>query len=329
MFVNKALHWICAVAMGLASATADAQVTGSASFPSKPVRIINPFPAGSGPDVVARVVGEKLSRSWSQAVVVDNRPGASGFIALGAAKAAPPTGYDLLVAAADHMAINPALFKKLPYDANKDFVPVTGLYRTSFFILVGEKSPIKTVPELIAYARGAPGAATYGSNAVGSPLHLGAAQIETITGTSMRHIPYRETSALYQAVANGDVTWALGSIGSAGSLISAGKLRVLAVADTQRSLALPDVPTVAEAGGPNVAVPSWVALFAPAGTPVAVVDQIRANVHQTLDMPDVRSKLMAIGFIPAPVSGAEVSQWIASDGLRYAGLVKSTGASTD
>ncbi len=330
MFIKKSLPWLCAAAIGLTSLAAGAQVAGSsAAFPSRPVRIINPFPAGSGPDAVARIVGEKLARPWGQAVVIDNRPGASGFIAINAAKAAPPTGHDLLLAAADHMAINPALFRKLPYSATRDFVPVSGLYRTSFFVLVGEKSPIKTIPQLIAYARATPDAATYGSNAVGSPLHLGAAQIESATGTSMRHVPYKETSALYQAVANGDITWALGSIGSAGSLISAGKLRVLAVADTQRSQAMPDVPTIAEAGGPNVAVPTWVALFAPAGTPAAVVEQIRSAVHVALEMPDVRSRLMAIGFIPAPVSGAEVSQWIASDSVRYAELVKRTGASTD
>ncbi|MES2909992.1 MAG: tripartite tricarboxylate transporter substrate binding protein, partial [Pseudomonadota bacterium] len=201
MFIKKILPWLCAAALGLTSLVASAQSSPNASaFPSKPVRLINPFPAGSGPDAVARIVGEKLTRAWGQPVLVDNRPGASGFIAINAAKASAPTGYDLLVAAADHMAINPALFKKLPYSATKDFVPVSGLYRTSFFILVGEKSPIKTIPQLIAYARATPDAATYGSNAVGSPLHLGAAQIEYATGTTMRHVPYKETSALYQAV---------------------------------------------------------------------------------------------------------------------------------
>lgn len=331
MFIKQSLILLCAMALGTAGLPAAAQGAATpGTFPSKAVRFINPFPAGSGPDAVARVVGEKLSRAWSQPIVVDNRPGASGFIAIQAAKQTPATGYDLLVAAADHMAINPVLFKNLPYSATRDFVPITGLYRTSFFILVSEKSPIKTIPQLIAFARSAPDKATYGSNAVGSPLHLGGAQIEAATGSVMQHVPYKETSALYQAVANGDITWALGSIGSAGALITAGKLRVLAVADTQRSVAMPEIPTLAEAGGPaSVAVPTWVSLFAPAGTSPAVVEQIRASVHAALEMPDVRAKLMGFGFVPAPVNGQEVGRWIASDTVRYAELVRRTGATTD
>ncbi len=298
-------------------------------FPSKAIRIINPFPAGSGPDVVSRLVGEEMGKAFNQAVVVDNRPGASGFLALQAAKQAGPGGHALVLAAADHMAINPALFKKLPYSPTADFVPVSGLYRTSFFVLVGADSPIKTVPQLIAFARSGANRATYGSQAVGSPLHLGGAQIEAAIAATMQHVPFKETSALYQSVANGDVTWALGSLGSAGSLISAGKLRVLAVADSVRSPALPDVPTLAEAGGPAVSVPTWVALFAPAGMPPATVEAIRAAVHSALEAPDVRAKFLAFGFLPAVVNGAEVSKWITGDQRHYAALVKQTGATSD
>jgi tripartite-type tricarboxylate transporter receptor subunit TctC len=309
------------------SAMAQATPTG---FPAGPVRILNPFPAGSGPDAVSRLVGERLSKVWAQSIVIDNRPGASGFIALQAAKALPPTGHDLVVAAADHMAINPGLFKKLPYNATRDFVPVSGLYRVSFFVLVGEKSPIKSITHLITTARQSPDSITYGSNAVGSPLHLGGAQFETATGTTMRHIPFKETVQLYQAVANGDVSWALGSIGSAGPLIQAGKLRVLAVADYQRSPSMPDVPTLVEAGGPaDVAVTSWVALFAPAATPATVVSAIDAAVQNALNLSDVRSKLMNFGFSAAPASGGEVAKWIAADTPRYANLIKRTGASVD
>lgn len=327
MIARRTLAWLIAAA--LSTALPAVAQTAANAFPNKAVRIVNPFPPGSGPDAVSRIVGEKLSRAWGQPVVVDNRPGASGFLALGAAKQSAPTGYDIVLAAADHMAINPSLFKRLPYSATNDFVPISGLYRTSFFVLVSEQSPIKTIPQLIAFARSGAGRATYGSNAVGSPLHLGGAQLESATKTVMQHVPFKETSGLYQSVANGDVTWALGSIGSAGPLIKAGKLRVLAVADTKRSPAMPEVPTIAEAGGPAVSVPTWVAFFAPAGTPAAVVADIEKSVHAALDMSDVKEKFMAMGFLPAPVPGTEVSKWIRSDLGHYADLIKQTGATAD
>ena len=185
------------------------QTQAPAAFPAKPVRIVNPFPAGSGPDAVARLVGDKLGKAWNQPVVVDNRPGASGFIALQAGMQAAPTGHDLTLAAADHMAINPSLFRKLPYNPVKDFVPVSGLYRTAFFVLVASSSPIKSVSQLIAFAKDKTNHATYGSNATGSPLHLGGAQFEAATGSTMQHIPFKETGALYQSVANGEVRFGL------------------------------------------------------------------------------------------------------------------------
>lgn len=328
--IDRRSFTLSAAAAGLlATFSARAQSVSVDTYPGAAVRITNPFPAGSGPDVVSRWIGESMSKAWSQPVVIYNRPGSSGFVALQSVKQAPANGLELFLAAADHMAINPVLFKKLPYSPTADFIPVSGLYRTSFLVLVSANGPIRTVPELIAYARSGENKATYGSQAVGSPLHLGGAQIEAAIQARMLHVPFKETSALYQSVANGEVTWALGSLGSAGALIQAGRLRVLAVADTQRSAAMPDVPTLAEAGGPPVSVPTWVALFAPAGTPVPVVNRIRGTVHAALDTPDLRSKLTGFGFLPAKVSGAEVADWIRTDQLHYAALVKQTGATVD
>jgi tripartite-type tricarboxylate transporter receptor subunit TctC len=328
--IDRRSFTLGAAATGLmATFSVRAQPASIDAYPGAAVRITNPFPAGSGPDVVSRWIGERLSKTWNQPVVIHNRPGSSGFVALQSVKQVPANGHDLFLAAADHMAINPALFKKLPYSPSADFVPVSGLYRTSFLVLVSASGPIRTVPELVAYARSGENKATYGSQAVGSPLHLGGAQIEAAIQARMLHVPFKETSALYQSVANGEVTWALGSLGSAGALIQAGRLRVLAVADTQRSAAMPDVPTLADAGGPPVSVPTWVALFAPAGTPPLVVNRIRESVHAALDTPDLRNKLMGFGFLPAKASGAEVGEWIRTDQLHYAALVKQTGATVD
>ncbi|OVZ54315.1 hypothetical protein CDO44_26570 [Pigmentiphaga sp. NML080357] len=307
-----------------------APVAQAETFPSRPVRLLSPFPAGSGPDAVARLLGEHLSKAWSQPVVVEPRPGGNGFIAMEAVRRAAATGHDLGVVDVGHMAINPSLFRKLPYDPVKDYVPVSGLYRTAFFVVVGSDSPIKSIPELIAAARAKPGSVTYGSWAVGSPGHLGAAQLEAATGTQMLHVPFKDTAQLYSAVANGEVTWALGSYATAGGLMQAGKLRVLAVADDKRSVALPNVPTLEEAGGPKgVDASTWVALVAPAGTPSERVNAIAKAVRDALENDEVKAKMATFGFVPAGSPGAIVSEWMRKDTPRYAEMVRRTGATTD
>lgn len=298
-------------------------------FPTQPVRIISPFPAGSGPDVVARIVGEKLTASWHQGVVVDARPGANGFLAIGAVKQAAPTGYDLLIADVGHLAISPSLFKKLPYDPKLDFVPVGGVYRTSFFIVVGANSPIRTAKDLIA-AAATPGKLTYGSNSIGGPLHLGAAQLEAASGTKMTHVPYKEISQLYIAVSTGEIDWAMGSMASAGPLLKAGKVRFIAVADDARSPSLPNVPTLEESGGPKgVKARTWVALMAPKGTPAGVITTLNQSLNDALKQPEVAEKFASFGFVPDPTTPAALTSLIDSDAVAYAAMVKRTGASVD
>ena len=315
------------VCAGVFAVPASAQPAGS--FPAQSVRIISPFPAGSGPDVVARIVGEKLAASFKQAVIIDPRPGANGFLAVGAVKQAPPSGYDLLLADIGHLAISPSLFKKLPYDPKADFTPIGGVYRTSFFVVVGANSPIKTVKDLVA-AAAVPGKMTYGSNSIGGPIHLGAAQLEAASGTKMVHVPYKEMSQLYAAVSTGEIDWAMGSIATAGALLRAGKLRFIAVADTSRAAALPNVPTVEESGGPRgVNARTWVVLMAPKATPAAVVDVLNRNLNDALKQPDVAEKFANFGFVPDPITPAALAALIDSDTVVYAEVVKRTGASAD
>ena len=313
------------VAVGLVAGQGWAQ-----TFPAQPVRIISPFPAGSGPDVIARIVGEKLNASWKQSVIVDPRPGANGFLAANAVKQAAPTGYDLLMADVGHLSISPSLFKKLPYDPKADFVPIGLLYRTSFFIAVGANSPYRTAKDLISAAAAAPGKLSYGSNSVGGPLHLGAAQLEAATGTKMLHVPYKELSQLYAAVSTGEVDWAMASIASAGPLLKAGKLRFIAVADDARAASMPNVPTLEESGGPNsVKARTWVGLLAPKGTPAAVVTVLNKSLNDVLRQPDVIEKLANFGFVPDPVTPAALASLIESDTVVYAEIVKRTGASAE
>ena len=300
------------------------------SFPAQPVRIISPFPAGSGPDVVARIVGERLTANWKQPVIVDSRPGANGFLAMGAGKQAAATGYDLVLADVGHLAISPSLFKKLPYDPKVDFAPVGGVYRTSFFIVVGANSPIKSAKDLIAAATAQPGKVTYGSNSVGGPLHLGAAQVEAASGTKMLHVPYKEISQLYVAVSTGEVDWAMGSIASAGALLKAGKVRFIAIADGARSANLPNVPTLEESGGPKgVKARTWVVLMAPKATPPAVIDTLNRSLNEVLKQPEVAEKFSAFGFVPDPTTPGALAALIESDTVVYADMIKRTGATAE
>lgn len=313
--------------IGLASL---ATSVSAQTFPNQAVRIISPFPTGSGPDVIARIVGERLSSSWKQPVIIDAKPGANGFIALGAVKQAAPTGYDLLIADVGHLAISPSLFKKLPYDPKLDFVPVGGVYRTSFFVVVGANSPYNSVKDLVAAAAAAPGKITYGSNSVGGPLHLGAAQVEAVTGTKMTHVPYKEISQLYVAVATGEVDWAMGSLASAGPLLKAGKVKLIAVADNARSTIQPGVPTIEEVlGGKSVIARTWVVLMAPKATSAGTISTLNKSLNDVLKLPEVAEKFAGFGFLPYPTTPAVLSSLIESDTVFYAEMVKRTGATAE
>ncbi len=323
---RRSLAFLAAgVGLGLAAPLSWAQ-----SFPTQPVRIISPFPAGSGPDVAVRIVAEKLTASWKQGVVVDARPGGNGFLAAGAAKQAAPTGYNLFLADVGHLAINPSLFSKLPYDPKNDFVPVGGVFHTSFFIAVGASSPFRTVKDLIAAAAASPGKITYGSTSVGSPPHLGAAQLEAASGTRMTHVPYKETSQLNMAVATGEIDWAMGSLAGSGPLLKAGKVRFIAIADGARSVSLPDLPTLEESGGPKgVQARSWVVLMAPKGTPATVVATLNQSLNDALRQPEVADKFATFGFVPDPMTPAALASLIDTDTVAHAAIVKRTGASVD
>jgi tripartite-type tricarboxylate transporter receptor subunit TctC len=262
-------------------------------------------------------------------VIVDPRPGASGFIALEAAKGAAPDGTTLVVVSNAHVSINPSLYSKLPYDPEKDFVPVAMFYRTPFFLIASATGPYQTVRALIEAARAKPGTVSYGSSYVGSPSHLGSAEFEFRTGTRMVHVPYKDQSQMYVAIAAGDVGWAFSTLGSALPLVQSGKLKLVAIAARQRSRSRPDVPTLAEAGGPDMVVDSWLALMAPRGTPQAVIDRINADVNRVLAEPEVQRQLDTFGFDAAPGTPAQLGQFIETETKRFATLVKRTGAKAD
>jgi 3-(3-hydroxy-phenyl)propionate hydroxylase len=280
------------VAVTLASALmpspADAQTT---NFPTKPVRILTAFPAGSGPDVALRVVAERLSMKWTQPVIVENRPGGNGFIAINALKQAAPDGYDLIQLDSNHLTTHPHTFSKLPYDPQKDLEPVRPLFRNNFFIVVARDSPYKSLNDIVAAAKAMPGQVSYGSWFNGSPGHLGGLRLQKSKGIEMLHVPYKEMSQLYSAVAVQEVHWAVGSAASAGPLEKAGKLKFIAIAGPTRSKAYPDSPSVDEAASTKgYKVSSWTGLFAPKGTPKALREKISADVLEALKSPEVTER---------------------------------------
>lgn len=314
-----------ALSVGLLSPAVTAQ-----QFPTKPVKIVTPFPAGAGVDVVLRLVADKLSRAWGHQVLVENRPGGNGFIAAEAAKRSAPDGYTILNLDNFQLSAYPHLYKQLPYDPVRDFEPITPLIQTHFFIVVPANSKWKNIPDLVAAAKAKPGALAYGSWGIGSPGHLGAALLEGATGTQMTHVPYKEMLQLYTGVGNGELDWAFGSAGSAGPSYRSGKVKFLALAAPRRLSVYPDVPTVAEAGGPaNFEVGGWMGLLAPRGTPVPIISRIGQDAAKAMLEPDIRERLVTFGYEPYTTSPGEMAKVMEADSRKFGDTIKRAKISLD
>ena len=316
---------LAALATAGLTATAHAQ-----EFPTKTVRIVTPFPAGAGPEAVLRILAEKLQKKWGKPVVVENKPGANGFIAIDSFKRGATDGHDLIQLDNVHLVAYPHLFKKLPYDPAKDFEQLAPLFRTYFFVGVGAGSKYKTVGDIVADAKANPGKLNYGSWSVGNPVHLGSALLESMTGTEMQHIIYKETAMLYTGVANGELNWSLGSLATAGPMQRSGKIKFIAVTAPKRHPAFPDVPTVAESGGPaGYEVTGWTTIAAPAGLPKAVADKIQKDIEAALAEPDFKDRFATFGYEAFPVTREQFKGYITSESAKYADVVKRAKASLD
>lgn len=313
-----------------AAAFAHLPAHAQADFPSKPVSLFTAFAPGSGPDATLRLVADKLGKLWNQRVTVENRPGGGGFIAMDAAKRAAPDGYTLLQLDSDHLAAVPHLYKQRGADAVKNFEPVASIFRTTFMVAVGTESKWKTMGDLIAAAKADPGKITYGSWGVGSPGHLGAELLEELTGIRMQHVPYREVSQLFPAVATGDVAWSLGTLPSSSGAYKAGKLRYLAVASPKRLPQMPDVPTVQEAGAPaGFDVNAFVVLVAPKGLPVALRNKINADVAKVIADPEIKARFDTFAFEPITWTPEDITRGVEAKSKVYEILVKKANISLD
>jgi tripartite-type tricarboxylate transporter receptor subunit TctC len=319
------------LAQALGGEPAHAQAAApQGAWPSRVVRILLPYAAGAGPSVFVRILADRMGKDLGQQIIVDARPGASGFVALELARKAHPDGHDLVVMSNAHATINPFLYRKVPYDMEADFSPIGLIYLTPFFVTVASQGPYRTVGDLVAAMKAAPGRLTYGTPYVGSPADLGGALFEHLTGTRMIHVPFKDQPQIYPAIANGDVDWALSTLGSALPLLNAGKVKLLAIAGKVRSASAPNVPTIAEAGGPpELLVESWMAMFAPRGTSGEIIHTINATLNKALADPEVLARMKQLGFEPTPSTPDHLAALVKSDSRRYAELIRRTGATAE
>ena len=302
----------------LASAPALAQ-----SFPSRPVNLVVPFPPGGGTDTGARILAEQLSKRWGQPVVVENKGGAAGQIGADSVAKAKPDGYTLLLGNIGTQAINPSLYAKLPYDADKAFAPVSLVAELPLAMMVNPALPAKTASEFITLAKSKPGQLSYSSSGAGSAPHLAAEIFKDQTGTFVLHVPYRGGGPAIADLLAGHVQLSFMTVLEASGHIKAGKLRALAVTGDKRVTAFPDVPTLAEGVIPGFNAISWIGLLAPAGTPQDVVDKIAADVRAVLADDAVKARFVALGGVPRATTPAEFSKLIADDKARYAQIIRS------
>ncbi len=298
-------------------------ITHAQNYPNKPIKFVTPFSAGSGPDVALRTLTDKMSKDLGQPVIVENKPGGNGFIALQAAKAAPADGYTVAQMDDGHISLLPLLYKNIPYNVSKDFEPVGTMFKTYFFVTTATTSPWKNMADLIAAAKAKPGEMNYGSWSIGSPGHIGGEILEEAAGVKMVHVPFKETPMVYQSVANGDVQWAFGTAGSSGPMYRAKKVKYLAIAAPKRNALFPDVPTVAEAGGPtNFELGAWVGLAVPKGTPGDIIARLNASIAKALSEADVKEKFAGFGFDTFTSKPQDIPKLIEADEKRFSQVVK-------
>lgn len=309
----------------LAATVAGASLPAHAQeWPTKNVRLITPYPVGGGPDGIARLLADKLSKKWGKPVVVDNRPGGNGFIAIDAFKRGASDGHDLLQLDSVHLTAYPYMFKKLPYDVSKDFEPIAPLFQSFLFFVVPTNSKYTKVSELIADAKARPGKINYGSWSIGNPVHLGVEELQELAGIKVQHVIYKETTQLYTSVGTGELDFSIGSAGTAGAMYRAGKLRFLAVAGPKRMEAYPDVPTVAESGGPanGYEVSGWNTIAGPKGLSPAIQDKIRKDIAEALSGPDVKEKFLTFGYVPLNLDRPQFAKFIQNEASRYSAVIK-------
>jgi tripartite-type tricarboxylate transporter receptor subunit TctC len=299
-----------------------AGVAAAQSYPARPIRILVPFPPGGGPDVLARLVADKLAITLGQRVFADNRPGAGGNIASEAAAQAAPDGYTIYLAAHPPFTLNPILYTNVPYDPVKDFAPIALLGSQWFVVTVNPALPVRTIQEFVAYAKARPGQLSYGSSGPGSPQHLGMELIKLALGLDIVHIPYKGASASIVDLLSGQIPAAFTSLAIARQHYDSGKLVPLAVTSRQRQPDLPNLPTIAETEIPNYEVTAWFGILAPAHTSREIVGLLNREIVAIMHQPDVRERMVALGLEVQTSTPEEMAAVIKSEIATWSRVVK-------
>ena len=311
------------------SGVAIAQNTATQSYPAKPIRFVIPFPPGGPADIFGRTIGQQLSDRWNQQVVIDNRAGAGGNIGADIVAKAPADGYTILMGFVGTHAINPSLYRSMPYDNIRDFAPV-GLVATATIVLVTHPTvQAKSVKELIALAKTKPGGLTFGSPGNGTPQHLAGELFNTMAQVKTTHIPYKGAVPALQDLLGGRISYIFSSMPPALPHVKLGKINALAVTSTKRSPATPELPTVAESGLPGYEVINWYGVLAPAGTPQAIVAKLNTEVTRIMLLPEVKERLAAQGAETMTSTPQEFASFIRSETEKWAKVVKFSGARID
>ncbi len=301
----------------------------AANYPAKSVRVVVPYAPGGFPDTIARIVGQRLAETLGQQFVVENRGGAGGIAGTEAVAKASPDGYTLLMADVGQIAINPAIYAKLPYDSIRDFTPISMVATSPLFIVVHESVPVKTFPELVALAKSKPGSLTYGSSGTGSIHHMTMEAMKTALHLDIVHVPYKGSGQSVPALIGGQVSMSVAALPSLVSQIKAGKVRLLAINTSKRSSQAPDVPSIAEFGAPGFDYPSKIGLLGPAGLPRGIVQKLHAAIVKAVSHPDTLKRFAGLGV--DAVGGTPEAY--AADNLvdieRYAKVAKATGIKAD
>jgi tripartite-type tricarboxylate transporter receptor subunit TctC len=318
MFTRFVIALIVGTAASLGAASAQ-------DYPNRPITLVVPYAAGGGNDVMARIVGEKMSKTLGQQVVIDNRPGAGGALATRQVAKAAPDGYTLVIGGTGSLAVNPTLQPNVGYDVRKDFAPIGLIGSSAMIVLIHPSIPAKTIPELIALAKKEPGKFTFASAGVGSGIHLGAELFANMAGLKLVHVPYKGTGPALTDLIGGHVSIYFSSLPSAIGHVKDGKVRALAVTGTKRSKIFPDLPTVAEAALPGFEAALRYGIVAPAGTPRPIVDKLNAALRQALADPDTIARIARDGTEAVPSSPEEYAADIDREERKWSEVVKRAG----
>jgi len=311
--------------LALAMATAPTPA-GAQQFPSKPIRIIVQFGPGTSTDILARLVGQKLTEAWGQQVVIDNRPGAGAIIGTEIGARSKPDGHTLTMAVSSAFGINPGLYAKLPYDAVKDFAPITNLATVAQTLVANPSFAAKSVKDLVAQAKAKSGQFNYASLGAGSTSHLTMELFRSTTGIQLNHVPYKGSAEAHTQILGGQIPFMFDAMPAVLAHIKGGKLRGLAVSTRSRSPFLPDLPTVAESGYPGFEAVGWIGIAAPAQTPATVLDALHKEIVGTLNKPDVKERLAQLAFTPVGDTREDFSRFIRNEIAKWTKVAKDSGA---